>query len=246
MRPNSTWTRDGKYSVITGEPVSRIFVPSSGPGDWRALLAEPDKHWKCRKSARTLAHCWEDADGFPPEIQQILSQNASLANTIPLIILPEWKVNLPGGRRASQNDIWVLAKSGSDLVSMTVEGKVDEPFDKTLGEWKANASSGKIKRLNHLAEVLGINPKAIPDATRYQLLHRTASAVIEAERFDARHAVMLIHSFSHDNKWFDDFAAFAWLFGLKAEIDRLVSTFVGKKIPLHLGWVHGNERYLDA
>jgi hypothetical protein len=36
----------------------RIFVPSNGPGDWRVLLAEPEKHWARRYSARTLAHCW--------------------------------------------------------------------------------------------------------------------------------------------------------------------------------------------
>jgi hypothetical protein len=56
-----------------------IFVPSSGPGDWRCLLADPEKHWARRRSARTLAHCWEDADGFPPEVQAVLNPLAKLA-----------------------------------------------------------------------------------------------------------------------------------------------------------------------
>jgi hypothetical protein len=61
----------------------------------------------------------------------------------------------------------------------------------------------------------------IRDSVRYQLLHRTASAVIEAERFGARHAVMLVHSFTEENLWFDDFAEFASVFRLKAEIVEL-------------------------
>lgn len=31
----------------------RIFVPSNGPGDWRCLLADPEKQWARRYSART-------------------------------------------------------------------------------------------------------------------------------------------------------------------------------------------------
>jgi len=223
----------------------RIFVPSSGPGDWRCLLAEPEKHWARQRSARTLAHCWEDCNGFPPEIQSVLSQHSALSNAEPLLIFPEWKVSLPGGARPSQNDIWVLAKGQNGLVSIAVEGKVEEPFDKTIGEWKKDTTEGKETRLNYLAEVLGLR-KPVPDGIRYQLLHRTASAVIEAERLGARHAVMLVHSFSHDNQWFGDFATFVALFGQSPKVGQLVTVTAAKGLPLHLGWVHGDERYLDA
>src|SRR5438093_1526767 len=63
----------------------RIFVPSSGPGAWRALLAEPDKQWARRYSARTLAHCWEDAEGFPIEVGRVLAQHSLLASAEPLL-----------------------------------------------------------------------------------------------------------------------------------------------------------------
>lgn len=223
----------------------RIFVPSHGPGDWRCLLADPEKHWARRYSARTLAHCWEDADGFPLEVRRVLSQHPILANAEPLLIFPEWKVSLPGGSRPSQNDVWVLAKADADLVSVAVEGKVEEPFDKTLGDWRADASPGKDARLDSLTEILGLTAP-IPDHVRYQLLHRSASAVIEAERFGARHAVMLVHSFSDKDLWFNDFAAFALLYGAVAKVDQLVSTTARKGLPLHLAWVHGDERYLNA
>lgn len=64
----------------------RIFVPSSGPGDWRSLLAKPDKHWARGYSARTLAHCWEEVDGFPVEIHRVLSQHPALDPIEPLLI----------------------------------------------------------------------------------------------------------------------------------------------------------------
>lgn len=223
----------------------RIFVPSRGPGDWRCLLADPDKQWARRYSARTLAHCWEDNNGFPVEVRQVLSQHPSLADTEPLLIFPEWKVSLPGGSRPSQNDVWLLAKNHAELVSIAVEGKVEESFGETLGEWKADASRGKETRLKHLTNILGLTA-SIPDTVRYQLLHRAASSVIEAERFGARHAVMLVHSFSDKNLWFDDFAAFVRLFALTAEVDKLVSTTARNGLPLHLGWIHGDERYLNA
>jgi len=225
--------------------MSRIFVPSSGPGDWRCLLADPAKQWARRYSARTLAHCWEDSNGFPPEIKSVLSQHPAFTNIEPLLIFPEWKVDLPGGSRPSQNDIWILAKSDSGLISITVEGKVDEPFDKTIEEWQVDASTGKEERLKYLKDVLGLND-SLPGTIRYQLLHRTVSAIIEAERFGANHAIMLVHSFSPQDMWFEDFAAFVSLFGVTPEINTLITTKAGNGLPLHLAWVHGDERYLNA
>src|SRR5260370_2409712 len=42
----------------------KIYRPTSGPDDWKSFLAEPKKRWKTGFSARTLAHCWEHADGL--------------------------------------------------------------------------------------------------------------------------------------------------------------------------------------
>ncbi len=41
---------------------------------------------------------------------------------------------------------------------------------------------------------------------RYQLLHRTASVVIEAKRFHATTAVMIVHSFSPELKWLESWS----------------------------------------
>ncbi len=225
--------------------MTRIFLPSTGASDWQRLLADPQKHWVTGRSAKTLAHCWEAADGFPPEIASVLEQNSQFSGISPLFIVPEWKVPLPGGITESQSDAWVLAKSNCGLVSITVEGKVEESFDKQVGEWKTKASPGKLVRLEYLADVLGVT-HPVPESIYYQLLHRTASAVIEAERFGASHAAMLVHSFSPINRWFDEFKEFVALFGAVAEVNRLCSVNAKGGFPLHLAWVHGDEKFLCA
>jgi len=220
--------------------MKRIYTPTQSFRDWQMLLAEPERHWKTGYSARALAYAWEEADGFPSEVGTVLGQR--FPGIEPLLILPEHQVSLPGGKAASQNDVWVLAKSSDQLISIAVEGKVAEPFGPTLSEWDPDASAGRQKRYAFLKDLLQIDD--IPSSTRYQLLHRTASAVIEAQRFNAQHAVLLIHSFSPDNKWFDDFASFVGLFGQTAQVDQLV-TAEGHAFPmLHFAWVHGNEAYL--
>ena len=98
-----------------------------------------------------------------------------------LLALPEHQVHLPGGARPSQNDIWALGRSQDQLVSIAVEGKVSEPFGPTIREWQAESSAGKTRRLAYLLSLLEL--PSTPESLRYQLLHRTASAIIEARRF---------------------------------------------------------------
>nr|WP_108484385.1 hypothetical protein [Oceaniglobus ichthyenteri] len=44
------------------------------------------------------------------------------------------------------------------------------------------------------------------------MLHRTPAALIEARRFTAPGAGMIVHSFSATRRWQEDFTAFAGLF----------------------------------
>lgn len=226
--------------------MSRIYVPTIGVESWQALLADPMKHWKTGHSAKALAYCWEEAGGFPTEIEELFASapEHGLKNTELLLAIPEHKVSLPGGSTKSQNDIFVLGKTDGQLVSITIEGKVSEPFGPTVGEWIAGGSSGKHKRLSFLKEVLGIVGEIDPDI-RYQLLHRTASAVIEAKRFNAPKAVMIVHSFSQTNEWFGDYAKFLKLFGIVAQVGELVRVGEQNGVELYLGWAKGAEQYLE-
>ena len=223
---------------------ARVFVPAESPEDWRRLLAEPDKHWRRGYSAHAIAHCWQEADGFPEEIAAVLSRCPRFEDLELLIAIPEHQVPLPGGHRPSQNDVWALARGPHGLVSIAVEGKVSEPFGEPVGKWRENASEGKNVRLRFLCDELGLSYPP-PDEIAYQLLHRTVSAIIEARRFLAHDAVMLVHSFSASDAWFEDYERFLSLLGLTARIGE-VATVPGREEPaLHLAWVRGNLRYTE-
>lgn len=116
---------------------------------------------------------------------------------------------------------------------------MSESFDKTLGQWKKNASSGKLKRLKYLMSCLELNAEP-PSHIRYQLIHRTASAVIMAKRFRAKAAVMLVQSFSPTDKGFDDFCEFSsQCFGIKVKTGDLEMVQGRNGLALHIGWVRG-------
>lgn len=227
--------------------MARILHFTKGPQDWKALLADPEKHWRMGFSARTLAHCWEAAEGLPPEVRAVFDSSGEplLGAFTPLLAVPEFKVPLPGGDRPSQNDLFVLGYSNAGPVSVMVEGKVSESFGPTIGEWRAGASSGKQQRLSFLLKTLGLS--AQPDGTRrYQLFHRAASAVLEGERYRAIAAVLLVHSFSSDRAGWPDYEAFLRLFGVRAELASIQRLPGAQRVPLFAAWVPGDCQFLTS
>jgi hypothetical protein len=217
-----------------------FFVRTSRPEDWQLQLAEPNKQWKTGHSAKTLAYCWMEAEGFPCSVKRVFQKSEySVFKDVEFLAgFVEHKVPLPGGGHPSQNDLFVLAKSKKDLVAIAVEGKVSEPFGETVGDWLKIESEGKRTRLKFLNNILQLNQYNL-QVIRYQLLHRTASALIEAQRFNASTALMLVHSFSQTHEWFDDYSNFASLFGITA---RLNAIHLAKRIDdvnLYLGWITG-------
>ena len=219
-----------------------ILLPSAGPENWKQFLAKPDLHWATGYSARTVAHAWEAAKGLPPEIEKILVQ--AFGPTELLFAIPEHKTPLPGGRRESQSDVFAICRHSAGLVACAIEGKVNEPFGPTVAQQMVNASRGKIERLDYLCSMLGI--EQCPTDIHYQLLHRTVSALIEAERFHAQDAAMIVHSFSLDLRWFDAFERFAKLLGAAIRPGEATSfTVPGGKI-LTLGWARGDAIFLDC
>jgi len=225
--------------------MSRIYVPTQDAEDWRQFLAGPDRQWRTGCSAKTLAYCWQEADDFPACVRKAFrnSSSAAFQNIEPLLIIPEHKVSLPGGSAASQNDIFVLAKFADQLVAITVEGKVDEPFDRPVSEWFQNPSPGKQKRLEFLCSELNLPVDGVMDIP-YQLLQRTVSATLLARQFQARIALMLVHSFSPRDKGFEEYAKFAALFGIRAAKDTVQHAQMFDNLVLYLGWARGDQKYL--
>ena len=221
--------------------MSKIYLPTKGPADWRAFLAKPDLHWVRGKSARTTAQAWEGAPGWPPEIEVIL--HAALGPTELCCAFPEHKTPLPGGSRDSQSDVFALGRHAKGLVACTIEGKVDEPFGPTIAQQMRLYSKGKAERLDYLCTMLGQND--CPPHIHYQLLHRTVSALIEAEKFACDDAAMIVHSFSSEQRWFEAFASFVELFGQDATTGHPISLTMASGKHLHLGWACGDPQYLE-
>lgn len=229
--------------------MSRIYIPTDSPDDWQCFLASPETQWRDSFSAKSLAESWEagsrtDAmprqtqDGFPPDIRKAFNDSgiAAFGEAEMLLGIPEYKVALPGGAAASQNDLFVLARGREGLIVIMVEGKVSESFGPPVSEWMKDASDGKKERLAFLCNTLNLQSDQV-QALRYQLLHRAVSALITAERFNAKHAMMLVHSFSKENLWFEDFTVFAALFGVKPEIGKVLSLGELNEVAFYTAWI---------
>jgi hypothetical protein len=122
-------------------------------------------------------------------------------------------------------------------MSLAVEGKAGESFASTIGEWRTDASDGKTKRLEQLCELLGINAANIDDSIRYQLLHRSVSALIEAERIGAQNAAMVVLSFSKDVRSKSDFGAFVQCLGVPNQSEGLIRIPSVRNHQFYVGWL---------
>lgn len=159
--------------------------------------------------------------------------------------IPEWEVELPGGDRPSQTDILAICRNGSGLVVLGVEAKANEPFGPTLGEKRSEASGGQLERIAYLEDLLGkIEPFA--ENIRYQLLHRTASALLTAREFHAAVAAMIVQSFSLEGRWREDFDNFVEAVGAVKLVEELYEINQESGPRMLLGWCKGGAEYLEA
>jgi len=216
-----------------------IMIPTKDAESWKALLAEPEKHWKAGCSAMSVAISWEQAHGIPSSIVKALNSVESLSGLELLLAIPEYKVALPGGPRPSQNDILVVGRNDDGLTIIAVEAKAKEGFDQTISEWKKDGSEGKKERLDFILEKISFPPKNT-DTLRYQLFHRLASAVIMAEKYHANNAVMLIQSFddSEITNHYADYSAFVESYDVKAEKGMPILLCKKRGIDIYGVWVN--------
>lgn len=220
----------------------KILIPTQSADDWKNLLAEPDKHWKSGYSAMSTAQSWEKASGLPLEIASIFHASADdYFKGIELALaIPEYKVMLDGGNRPSQNDVFALLSSKKGLTALTVEGKSREDFGPTLDQWRKKVSEkGYRLRLDHIMSNTGLK-ETIPGHIRYQLLHRTASALIEARRFHCGAAVMIVQSFVEPDteNHFKDYTQFIQIYGIIPQKGNLVFLTTIDGIRLYSAWVY--------
>ena len=230
-------------SLFCGKPQERsaprarhLCVPIRRPEGVIPHLARGEEHWRKGYSARELAESWFLADGIPASVKAVLDNCRDYRDTALIDGFFEREVDLGTPGAASQTDLMVIANTSRGLAVIAVEGKVNEPFGDTVVEWN-DGSAGKGRRLEKLCATLGISENAA-SGLRYQLLHRTASAVYEAHRYRTMDALMLVHSFSETHASFDDFAKFAEQMGTSVmEPNSISNSKECEGVALRLGWV---------
>jgi hypothetical protein len=223
--------------------IRRLHVPLITPEDIIPHLARQDLHWRAGYSAQELAVAWGNADNsFPTSVRAVLGTAPEYAHAELIDGFFEREVDLGTPGRNSQTDLMVVAGLGETLGIIAVEGKAEESFAEYVQDW--NTSPGKQRRLENLCGTLELSPIDV-GTLRYQLLHRTASAIYEAKRYRCRHAMMLVHSFSRTHRWFDDFAAFSK--AMNMSIDRPGRCSPIRQcdgVSLRLAWVSDTPRPL--
>ena len=227
--------------------MKRIVVPSRSGSDWQRLLAKPKLHWKMGASAMTAAASWEaSVDSLPPEIRERLdsANDPCLKNLDLLLARPEWEVPLEGGETTSNTDVLAVCRNSEGLCVVAVEAKVHEDFGPLVGQKRAEASAGQSARLDYLERVL--HAPRFDDSIRYQLIHRTASALITAQQFHAGSAVMMVQAWDAPASRRKDFEAFCLALGSK-QCGHLVHQVPGFERPkLFLAWCDGNPKFLSV
>jgi hypothetical protein len=237
--------QDGRERTGAMRGISQLHLPMRRPEDVIPYLGSPDS-WRDGRSAKLVAESWFAAKdrpglhGLPDMVRVTLGrcppgQMSRFAEAELVDAFLERCIELGDGSRPSQTDVLAILRLPNELAVMAVEGKVDESFGPLVSEWRRNAApaSKKPARLKRLAETLGIDVSAC-ETLRYQLLHRTASAIYEARRYHAEVAVMMVHSFDPHDAGFEDFARFAAAIGMP---DVAATRVVG---PINMP---GNEGY---
>lgn len=208
--------------------------------DWREIVG--DDKWRATRSAYELAHCWHQSGGLPSPIASALNASGyeALEGLSIDLCLVEKPVFLDTKNAPSMTDLMAYGKNANgDVIVTAVEGKASEPFASTVRVWVRGDGEAttltslprptRMNRLAFLCKHLGktLSPES---ELRYQLLHRTVSAVLEAQLHGAAAALVLVHAFGADAAGnFDDFSRFVREIGDREVREGAVAG------PCHLG-----------
>jgi hypothetical protein len=211
--------------------------PLESPEQARLLLRDPEVQWKRGRSAFETATAWINARGIPAKVAGVLAQAPEWRGAELAVGFFEHPTALDTQVGPSQTDLLVICRLLSALGVLAVEGKAGEPFGQLVKEWKT--TPGRENRYAWACNMFDLEAAACGDL-RWQLFHRTASALLEAKRFRAAHAIMLVHDFSGTQSSLPDFLAFAERLGLaSAGPDVLSAPKIIDGVSLRFGWVCG-------
>lgn len=230
--------------------------------DWRQWAGpkKGDLHWKDGRSAKELARSWFRLQApAPPEELRLLMEKHFGTGILFEEGKPECIIPLDDFQGEQRNcDLVVLCRTESQRIAVNIEAKVDEPFgEKVIGAYydqTLNTRSNVPKRIEQLSLALfGRKPDSVIRGLRYQLLHSTAAALIEATERQTICALFLVHEFHSSNlnleritqnvtDWISFVYAFSALESATVEKNQILGPVlvpgngrVPSSIPLYLG-----------
>ena len=174
--------------------------------DWENECPPQGKglHWKEGRSAMETAKHWLYV--VPIEFRDILRCFHLEYELCSPEYVTKFDKYLGNGRN---HDLLILAKDNLDKnVIISVESKVDEPFDKTIGTYLKEIKQKKAKGENSNADKRidelrrAIFPKvkqAVFESLKYQLLTAVAGSLAEAHNQKATIAIFLVQTFISSN-----------------------------------------------
>lgn len=186
-----------------------------------------------------LAAAWLEARGFPEPVRTLLDAYEPFVAAQPLLA---WVAPRAG---ATPRDLYVLAKlTDGALAAIAVAGPLDLRGP-SIEDWLLAAPSpARLERLQQLGERLGL-PLGELRALSQPLVTRTAAALLEAERFNATHALMLVHAADGTPPDRDErrtlIGALGGALGGTRADDGIVAVTAPVDIALYLGWVEGES-----
>ena len=216
--------------------IRRLHVPLLAPEGIIPHLGALH-HWKEGRSAKCLIDSWWASNDIPASIRRMLDEAPEWRDVALIDAFAERCTDLEDGRPSrSQSDLLAIVGLARRIGVLSIEAKVDEGFDKTVGEWIGDGSQGKAIRLAKLMALLGISASSV-ERLRYQLLHRTAAAVLEARRYRANQAAMIVQSWCPGRSSFGDYLAFCCALGLpEPAANQLTAPVSVGEVQLRLGW----------
>jgi hypothetical protein len=212
-----------------------------GHGDRNSMPTVSEQQVKFGSLCQPRASHLKIVSSFPDSLQRAFTHSPYpvFRNPEVLFSIPDYRVSLPPLRfNPSESDLFVLARGGDQLITIMVSCKGAGPFGDTVADWRKDPTIDKQVRLQFISDELGVERDQL-DPVDCRILHRTAAALSEAKRFNAQHALVLIHSFSLSNDWCNDYQSLLSLFNATAEPDTIIFAKRTKGINLYFSWVRG-------
>ena len=209
-----------------------ILIPATHD-DWRHRVSESTTVHTSSAPAQ-MADRWQAAAGFPAEIARLFSTARATRSAALLVAIPHHQVPLAGGAHAAHLDLWALVRTGRGLLSVAIDAVGAEAFDAEADDRTATTESRRLWK--GLCRLLEIHESADTPVSS-QLVHRTTTALVEAKRFFARGAAVVVHSFGESRRGFSDFQQFVRLMGgALVEPGQLVEVQPREGVELYFGW----------